>query len=109
MAIRGLVQSSVAPIAGQRVVVTGAAGQLGSYLMRALADAGATSIGLGHQPGLEGVRPVDITDGQAVAHAMGNARPDVIVHAAAMTNVDGCEREPEMANRVNHIGARNVA
>src|SRR5690606_10811100 len=34
---------------------------------------------------------------------------DLIVHTAAMTNVDGCEREPDAAYRANAIGAQNMA
>jgi dTDP-4-dehydrorhamnose reductase len=35
--------------------------------------------------------------------------PDVVVHAAAYTNVDGCVRDPDLAYRVNGLGTQNVA
>jgi len=100
--------STAAP-GGQRIAVTGAAGQLGGYLVRAIAASGATPIGFAHRPGPNVDVAVDITDPEAMARAIDTARPDTIIHAAAMTDVDGCETDPERADLVNHIGAGNVA
>jgi dTDP-4-dehydrorhamnose reductase len=36
-------------------------------------------------------------------------RPDVIIHAAALTDVDGAARDPDLAYRINALGTRNVA
>jgi dTDP-4-dehydrorhamnose reductase len=52
---------------------------------------------------------VDIVDADIIAQAIVDAAPDAIIHAAAMTDVDGCERDPEQADLVNHLGTRNVA
>jgi dTDP-4-dehydrorhamnose reductase len=52
---------------------------------------------------------LDVTDPAAVGAAVELARPDVVVNCAAYTDVDGAEREPEIAMRVNADGARNVA
>ncbi|MEA3406734.1 MAG: dTDP-4-dehydrorhamnose reductase [Chloroflexota bacterium] len=83
-----------------RVVVTGSTGQLGSALRRMLD--GHAVLGL--------VRPQhDITDMIAIDAAIQDFGPDVVVHTAAMTDVDGCERDPQMARRVNVLGTRNVA
>jgi len=102
-------QSQSGALAGQRIVVTGAAGQLGSYLVPALADAGATIIAYGHRPGPGIDAAPDIADAAALARAVDAARPDAIVHAAAMTDVDGCEKDAQRAEAINHLGARNVA
>ena len=48
-----------------------------------------------------------MTDARALRDALGGA--DLVVHAAAMTNVDGCELDPERAAAVNADGAANVA
>ncbi|HYJ13605.1 MAG TPA: dTDP-4-dehydrorhamnose reductase [Thermomicrobiales bacterium] len=96
-------------LGGQRIVVTGAGGQLGTYLVRAIADAGGTPIGFGHRPGATVDTVVDIVDAGIIAQAIADAAPDAIIHAAAMTDVDGCERDPEQADRVNHLGTKNVA
>ena len=93
----------------ERVLVTGAGGQLGGYLRPALERAGHQVIGLGRETGPGIDVAVDITDAEAVDRAVGAARPDVVIHAAAYTDVDGCETHPQRADAVNHLGSRHVA
>jgi dTDP-4-dehydrorhamnose reductase len=82
-----------------RVVITGHNGQLGRQLMLAFA---------GHElRGLD-VPCDDITD-PGIVDCITDFRPDLVVHAAAYTDVDGCEKDPELAFRVNAFGAQNVA
>src|SRR6185437_6172732 len=52
---------------------------------------------------------LDITDAAAVARALADARPDVVVNSAAWTNVDGAETDEAGALAVNGTGAGNVA
>ncbi|HRE25027.1 MAG TPA: dTDP-4-dehydrorhamnose reductase, partial [Anaerolineales bacterium] len=52
---------------------------------------------------------VDITDADAVERAVAAHRPDVIVHAAALTDVDGAARDPDLAYRINGLGTQAVA
>ena len=52
---------------------------------------------------------VDITDAAAVSRFVADAKPEVVIHAAAFTAVDECERRPEAAFAVNAEGTRNVA
>jgi len=93
----------------ERVLVTGAAGQLGRYLRSALEHAGYEVIGLGSKPG-DGVDAVaDIRDLPALASVFGDASPLIVIHGAAYTDVDGCERDPERALAVNATGSANVA
>ena len=51
----------------------------------------------------------DVTDGAAFTARLLDARPDVVVHCAAMTKVDDCESNRELAFRLNEEGTRNVA
>jgi dTDP-4-dehydrorhamnose reductase len=83
-----------------RVFITGAGGQLGRELVAAFADHRVVSAEL---PGL------DVTDRGQVLEAMDRVRPDAVVHAAAWTDVDGCESDPDRAFAVNTLGTRNVA
>jgi dTDP-4-dehydrorhamnose reductase len=96
-------------LAGQRILVTGAGGQLGTYLVQAIADAGGVPVGFGHHPGPTVDTVVDIADDDAIARAITDAAPDAVIHAAAMTDVDGCERDPRQADLINHLGTMNVA
>jgi dTDP-4-dehydrorhamnose reductase len=82
-----------------RIIITGAGGQLGRALQGALAE--QTLLPLTHSR-------LDITDRAAVL-ALAEWRPDAIIQSAAMTNVDGCEREPTLAYRINALGTQNMA
>ena len=84
-----------------RVLVTGAAGILGRALGERLQGA--------HTLFLWGREEADLTDEAQVRRAAGGIAFDAIVHAAAMTNVDGCEAEPDEALRVNRDATRHVA
>lgn len=52
---------------------------------------------------------VDITDTEEVLNYGGINRPDVIINCAAVIDTDLCEKEPELAYRVNALGARNLS
>jgi dTDP-4-dehydrorhamnose reductase len=83
-----------------RVFVTGGKGQLGTALLQALKD---------HEVLITDVDEADITNYDAFAAAVDDFGPDVVIHGAAITDVDGCERNPDLAYRVNAIGTQNVA
>ena len=51
----------------------------------------------------------DIADPTATQTALANAQPDLVIHTAAYTDVDGCERNPDEAYRINALGAWSVA
>lgn len=85
-----------------RLFLTGANGMVGSALCSLGGPRGHEMIG--HPfPGL------DVADRAAVDGAVGAARPDLLLHVGAHTDVDGCERDPDLAYRVNAIGTRNCA
>lgn len=91
-----------------RVAITGAGGRLGRALMDALRDAPFT--------GLRGPigwsRPafdLDTLDEPAAAALLDRDRPDVVIHAAAWTDVDGCARDPELALRRNGRATASLA
>ncbi len=83
-----------------RVLVTGGRGQLGSALETALA---------GHEVRAVSRPEVDVADYDSTMAAVEAFEPEVVIHAAAHTDVDGCERDPDLAYRVNALGTQNVA
>ncbi len=58
---------------------------------------------------VNGIVPLDITDSHAVRTLFAELQPDLVFHAAAYTNVDGCERDPDLAYKVNVLGTWAVA
>ena len=83
-----------------RITIFGASGLLGTALMREWS--GDTLTGLSS-------RDADIRDAKRVQQAVRETRPEWIVLAAAYTDVDGCEGNPDLAFAVNRDGAVNVA
>jgi dTDP-4-dehydrorhamnose reductase len=83
-----------------KILITGANGQLGRELIRQLqgTDHLATD-----------VAEMDITNQNNTLQVVESYRPDVVIHGAAYTNVDGAESNIDLAYRINAIGTQNVA
>ncbi|MGI8608613.1 MAG: dTDP-4-dehydrorhamnose reductase [Candidatus Dormibacteria bacterium] len=79
-----------------RVLVFGAAGQLGEELVRQARAAGEEVTGLTRAE-------IDVTDSAAVRAAVSDAKADVVFNAAAYTAVDRAEEEPELAMAINGV------
>ncbi|MBM4764478.1 dTDP-4-dehydrorhamnose reductase [Bacillus sp. B15-48] len=86
-----------------KVVVTGAKGQLGTELVSILNEENEVEVvGLSRED-------LDITDPTQVQKKIYELMPDVVIHAAAYTNVDMAEDVPDTAFLVNGIGTKNLA
>ena len=83
-----------------RIFVTGCKGQLGRALQAAMDEDTLTGCDLPE---------LDITDREAIGTAIASFAPDVVIHTAAWTDVDGCARDPERAYQANALGTQNVA
>ncbi|HRI87201.1 MAG TPA: dTDP-4-dehydrorhamnose reductase [Candidatus Hydrogenedentes bacterium] len=84
-----------------RVLVFGAGGQLGRDLLRVF-QADHTVMGLTHSQ-------LNIVEGEAVRIAVRDARPDVVLNAAAYTDVEKAEGDERTAFHVNANGAQRIA
>ncbi len=87
-----------------KLVVTGAAGMLGHDLVQTLTEDEVLPVDITGD-----CLPVDITDLAVVRNCISKNKPDVVLHLAAYTNVDGCQTDPETAWRVNASGTWNLA
>jgi dTDP-4-dehydrorhamnose reductase len=81
-----------------RYLITGHKGQLGRALQRRLPEAVGVDL-----------PEVDICDAVGFGRIVAAERPDLILHCAAMTDVDGAARDPALAYRINGLGTQNVA
>lgn len=85
-----------------RLLVTGAAGMLGQ-------DVVAAASGAGHDVIAFARRDLDITNADAVRHAVLDAQPAAVINCAAYTDVDGAESDEATASAVNGEAAGIVA
>lgn len=83
-----------------RIAITGGRGQLGRELVQAL--------GTGHELTILDLPDCDITQRTEI-DCIRDLAPELVIHAAAMTDVDGCARDPASAFRLNALGTQNVA
>lgn len=83
-----------------KTVIFGAKGMLGSDLASIFSD---------WNPKLLGKEEIDISDEKAVFSLLRDVRPEVVINAAAYTDVDGCETNREVAMSVNGDAPRYLA
>lgn len=82
-----------------KIAVTGSGGMLGQDIQRAFSDMDVVALTR---------KELDITDLGNCLSVVKDIRPDYLIHAAAFTDVDGSEKDPDTAVLVNGIGTRNV-
>jgi dTDP-4-dehydrorhamnose reductase len=85
-----------------KVAVTGAGGLLGRAANAHCASEGDEVHAFDH-------RALDITDASAVKSQLGDLKPDIVFNCAAWTDVDGCESDPNRAERANALGPQLLA
>ena len=83
-----------------KILITGGKGMLGRTLQRELE---------GNEIVVADLPEWDITDDTGFVAKVGEVKPDLIIHCAAMTKVDDCEAKRDFAFRLNEEGSRNVA
>ncbi|HET7293699.1 MAG TPA: SDR family oxidoreductase [Vicinamibacteria bacterium] len=94
-----------------RLLVTGAAGVLGGRLAALLARSHSV-VAARHEaavPAGLAALELDLLSPDAAEAALEAARPDAVVHAAALVEPDRCEREPELAARLNTGASERLA
>lgn len=83
-----------------RILITGGKGMLGRTLQAVLAE---------HTLALADLPETDVTVLGSIGAAIEAFRPEVVIHCAALTAVDRCESEADLAFRINALGSANTA
>ena len=83
-----------------KVILTGGKGMLGRTLCRVLSEFEVIPTDLPE---------ADITDAAGFDALLSTIQPDAVIHCAAMTAVDLCESQTELAYQLNALGTANVA
>lgn len=97
-----------------KMLVTGCRGQLGSQIMNIL-QKGVSELGEipKQYKDIEFIGTdsdeLDIVDLQRLKEYMKELKPDIVINSAAYTNVDECEKNKDLAFKVNSLGPRNLA
>lgn len=99
-----------------KILITGANGLLGQHLIKVLLEKNYQVFATGKgehrlaftQNERYSYHEMDIADGNSVSKVMSSVQPEVVVHAAAMTQVDNCELNPQQCERTNVQGTANV-
>jgi dTDP-4-dehydrorhamnose reductase len=94
-----------------KIFVTGGSGLMGSKLAEvALARGNQVFSGYAHnEPQCGRAVRFDLMDERGIYDLVDRLRPDVIIHSAALTDVDRCERERELAYKMNVEGTQAIA
>ena len=91
----------------RKILVTGSNGMLGVDLCRELSKKHDV-LGFDLSEGKETIK-CDITDRDTFLKLAKDTKPDLIIHTAAWTDVDGCEKDPDKAYKINRDGTENAA
>lgn len=84
----------------KKILITGSSGMLGSEFISSMQESySICSLPSG----------IDISETLKVIKTLSDIKPNIIIHAAAYTDVDGCEQNPKKAHRVNVLGTENIA
>jgi dTDP-4-dehydrorhamnose reductase len=92
-----------------RIFLTGASGMLASEVAPELQRQGHEVLAYSLNPRLLHIKKLDITRRDDVLSEITKTKPDIVLHMAAATDVDRCQREPDYAFATNAAGTENVA
>lgn len=84
-----------------KILVTGSQGMLGGKVREAFIAEGNEVVGID-------LEEANIADLVSITSLIEKVHPELVIHTAAMTDVDGCEKKPESAFKINALGTRNV-
>lgn len=91
----------------KKLVLTGASGFLGSKLYFML-QRKYNVVGTYNTQKKEGLHKLDITDSDATQEFLKKEKPEIILHTAALVNLELCETNKKLAEMVNYTATKNI-
>jgi dTDP-4-dehydrorhamnose reductase len=96
-----------------RILLTGASGQLGAYLIDRLVELGHEVIAWsgtdqGQRRGVA-LTPIDLTDGESTSRSLDRADPNAVIHAAAISSAEAVRLDPVGASAINIDATKRIA
>jgi dTDP-4-dehydrorhamnose reductase len=96
-----------------RILITGGTGLLGYWVTKAFGDRGFTVYATYHEKSPPQINvkwvKLDLENLEHIVDVVKEIKPDVIIHTAAYTDVDGCEVNKEKAYKVNYLATKALA
>lgn len=101
----------VAGVITLRIFITGGSGLLGSKIAEIALEKGYNVYSgfNSHKPEFGKAVKFDLTDANSIIRAINDVKPDVIIHTAALTDVDRCEVDKDLAYKINVEGTKIIA
>lgn len=96
----------------KRILIIGSSGMLGTDLSQELGEdyeVSGTDIVTSNKSQVTSFYNGDISDNKGIADIINRISPEFVIHAAAMTDVDGCEIDSKKAYEINGVGTKNIA
>lgn len=96
-----------------KVAITGTSGLVGKDMWEVLREKQHEVWGLGRRKPdfvpMDHWRTMDVVDPEATGKIVAQVNPDCVIHLAALSNPDDCEKDPVTGYKANALGARNLA
>jgi len=92
----------------KKIIITGCNGQLGRAVNKLYEGSSEYEL-VNTDFGIEGITSLDISNLDSVMELFRTVKPYAVINCAAMTNVDGCEVQKDLAYRINALGPRNLS
>ncbi len=95
----------------QKLLLTGASGFLGWYLGQAAVNNWQVYGAYHQQPIADNLHPIalDLTDEAAIRAGFAALRPDAVIHAAALSQPNACQENPDLSYRINVLASWQIA
>jgi dTDP-4-dehydrorhamnose reductase len=93
----------------EHILITGCGGMLGASMYELCIRSGAQVLATDIDLNEAWLEPLDVRDIQACMAVFERFKPTIVLHLAALTDLEFCEQNPDEAWKVNALGTENIA